>query len=390
MTQDQSKATPGSQESPGAGAGEGAEGGGGDDSASDKATFLSTLAEGKKKIEQAKAKAAVAEASVAVDEDPAKAQAGGDDPDKADPASKEEATEDDEETSEKSEDKDKDKDEPILDKATQKRLAAIQKAEKAQKQAIAAERAKFLEEKAEWEEQSRELKKKVSNFEKAVQEGKTNPLMVMEALGFSEESFEDLSRLFYAHSAKGKNDPRVRDLVEAGMKDRGYRDELSALRDEVRKLKQESTLKEQQAKATQAANAEIEKIVSFAQKSGDAPLLAQLMAKNPAKARFQIMSITKQLLDANDEWPDAEDVVAVFEKTRKAELEDLGIDLSAILKPKVQPKQKDKPAAEKKPAPTLSNDQGTSTSQVRPELDEDEERAKIVSELRKIRNQGVA
>jgi hypothetical protein len=281
--------------------------------------------------------------------------------------------------------------EPELDKATQKRIAAVQRAEKASKQALAAERQKMAAERAEWEEQTRETRQKIGAFEKMLGALRTNPIGVLQALGVTEDRFEDMSKLLYAHSPRGKADPRARELAESGLKDREYRDELTTLRTEIKELKQSREKEQAEAAAERELNTRMGKITKTAKASTEAPLFAKFYAKSPEKAESQLLTITYELARKTGEFPDPEDVIAAFEKKRREDLEDLGIDVSAMLTSKtpIQPKQKDKAAAEQRPAQTLSNDQGTS-SQVQPELTEEEERAKIVADLRKLRAQATA
>src|SRR5690606_3906361 len=113
--------------------------------------------------------------------------------------------------------------EPKPDPETDRRLAAIQKAEKQAKQAAAAERAAIAKERAEIEEQRKaaaETASKVASFETLLKRAKYDRAGVLRALGVTDDMFSDVAEEFYALSEKGKADPRYKERSERTARER--------------------------------------------------------------------------------------------------------------------------------------------------------------------------
>jgi hypothetical protein len=135
------------------------------------------------------------------------------------------------------------------------------------------------------------------------------------------------------------------------MREREAEDRIAKLERELAESRKAS----EQEKAQAATAREIEGYLNGITKAikDEHPLAKRLMEKAPELARQRFAQIAYELGERDNELPDADDVIAEYEKRRRAELEIDGIDWAA--KPKAKPKTD--------PAPTtLGNDVGTRTA----------------------------
>jgi hypothetical protein len=272
---------------------------------------------------------------------------------------------------------------PPADPEGDRRLAQIAKAEKANKlerQAAAKDRAEAEAARKETAEAAREM----AAFKAALARVKYDPVGVLESLGYPADRFEDAATAAFARSEKGKADPRYKEQSERAMREREQRDGIEELRAELKELKTAQAQREQAAASERAAERYMADVSKAARAATDAPLLKALIAKNPEKADRQLASIALSLFEETGDQPDHADIIVTFEKRRREELEDLGIDVASVLKPTTTPKPKDKTAGEKPSARTLSNDHNASTKVPRSDLSEQEEREQILAEIAKM------
>jgi hypothetical protein len=273
--------------------------------------------------------------------------------------------------------------EPKPDPEGDRRLAAIQKAEKAQKQQAAADRAALAKERLEIDAARKEAeaeRAELAKFRDALKRAKYDPAGVLEALGVPAERFEDASQQIYARSEKGKTDPRYREVSERAMREREAADRLAAAEEKFAAFEKRIEAREQARAAERAAERHMSGVFKAARSTTEAPLLARAFAKNAEKAENRLAQIALELAQETGELPDAEDIITTYEKRRRQELEDEDVDVDALLKTK----PKDKTAEKKTPARTLSNDLSTSTQVRRSDLSEQEEREVHLAELAKL------
>lgn len=272
---------------------------------------------------------------------------------------------------------------PPADPEGDRRLAQIAKAEKANKlerQAAAKDRAEAETARKEVAEAAKEM----AAFKQALARAKYDPVGLLETLGVSADRLEDVATAAFARSEKGKADPRYREQSERAMREREQRDGIEELRAELKELKTAQAQREQAAASERAAERYMADVSKAARAATDAPLLKALIAKNPEKADRQLAQIALSLFEETGDQPDHADIIVTFEKRRREELEDLGIDVASALKPTTTPKPKDKIAGEKPSARTLSNDHNASTKVPRSDLSEQEERDQILAEIAKM------
>ena len=259
-----------------------------------------------------------------------------------------------------------------------KRLASIQANEKRAKDKISADRAaaraeveserqKLADDRAAFAAERAEL----DAYKKARDRAKVDPVGVMEALGLD---LEYSSKLAYA---KAKGDPSQRDVAAATMRARELEDAHSTTAKRLEDLEKRLEAKDRQSEFDTRRNAYLDHAVKTV--GDDAPISKALGAKNPARLRAALWATTERLIEENDgDVPDYEDVIATYEKTRRTEFEELGIDPATISKAATTTKQNNETADKKHPAKTLGND--LSTPRVpRPNKGERESRAETLA-----------
>lgn len=261
------------------------------------------------------------------DEGDADASTAGDDADdsdaKADDADKDKAAKSDD---------DDDDDAPDAD--TAKRIAAVQKATKRERELIAKQRDEVAKSRAEVAAERHALQAERAELEQWKQlkaRAKVDPLALAKAAGISEDDYEHLAKVLYAHR-KGA-EPKDKEAALRMQRERETTDEVAALRKELDNHKAELAKQRETAQLEAAWNNHISDVAKAAKvPAAEAPLLRAQLEKNPGRAHAAIREITMALTQETGELPDAADVIARYEQVRRAELEDLGIDVAAFTK----------------------------------------------------------
>ena len=203
------------------------------------------------------------------------------------------------------------------------------------------------------------------------------------SLGWSQDQLEDAARMVFAQSPKGMADPRYREQATRTAKDMQANTELQKLQKRTEELEgQLNAQREQQYVETYLEN------VAMAVNEEATPLVNSMIERNPESTMEKLHQMADYLYRETGEVPDADDVVAEYEKARRTELEELGLDVSSIGKRRKKSKNKTHNAGEKKTARTLTNKLNKPTkSQPEPET-EDELDAQIVAELEAMSKDG--
>jgi len=192
----------------------------------------------------------------------------------------------------------------------------------------------------------------VREFQELRKRFRYDPLGVSRALGASEDDFEDIARAHYAHSKKGAADPRNKAEVERSLKEREQQERLDALQ----KRLDERDAAEKQSKAQAEAQREAAKYVESVAKAAagpKAPLAAHFLAKNPERTKAKLGQIAYEMASEMDVVPTPAQVLKAYERIRREELLELGVDADTIVKAKAAtPKPGTKPT--EKPAATES------------------------------------
>jgi hypothetical protein len=294
------------------------------------------------------------EAEEAVEEKPLAASHSADESDDEDEAEKpavatDEDPPEDEEDDEDEESEEDDSDED-LDAPGAKAMAQVRKAEKRMRERMAGERQAFERERQQWQDEIKDIAAAAKRFERMQQRAKYEPDVVLAELGLTDDDFELASRRIYARTKTAAADPKNREAVERMTRERESADRLAALEKKNQDL--ETRLEQQHAaeKAEREGKAYLKSIVKAAVPE-TAPLLKRQLEKNPSKAENALAAIAVELFDKHGTQPLPEKVIKIYEKRRRAELEELGVDVAAIAKPKTAPKTGDKKTAGK-PAET--------------------------------------
>lgn len=217
---------------------------------------------------------------------------------------------DEDEESDESEDDDDapaDKQDPEL----AKRLAKVQKYEKKIRDQAAERDKQFAHERdafvAEW-------KPKIDayeNFEK-LKARKSDPVSIFKAVGYNEDDYSELSKIFYALSKEGAADPKNREAVSRAIANRELREQNAAL--EARLAGLEGKLTKQEAEAQ--ASREVEVYVARIAKAigDDTPLVKKRLELAPKSTRNALDQVALKLSQKAGGFADPKKVVRAYEK----------------------------------------------------------------------------
>lgn len=239
------------------------------------------------------------------------------------------------------------------DAETEKRLAKVHAAEKRAKEALATERKTFADEKAQFERERHEFKGKLERFEQLAARAKYDPASVLLELGLTEDDFEPAARDIYTRSKAAK--PGDREASAARMQQREAQDTVAQMKKRLDEYEQREKQREVATQVEQAWQGYFGDVAKIAQAdTSDASLVRSAMTKSPERTEKAMRTLANQMCQETGEWPDAADVVARYEKTKRAELDELGIDPSIVSKAGAKAPAA-KPADEKRaPAKTLN------------------------------------
>lgn len=215
-----------------------------------------------------------------------------------------------------------------LDPETAKRIAAVSKAEKRSREQLAKERTELSELKASIERERAEIARQleeVKSFTQLKAKARFAPAEVLRALGLTDDDFEPAARDIYAQSKAAAADPKNREAAARMQAQREYQDKVSQLESKLDAMTKQLEAKEQAAKYEQAWQGFYGDIVKGTEKT-DAPLLKTALAKAPQKTQRIIQQVAADIYRDTGEWPDPEDVIVTYEKQRRQELEELGIE----------------------------------------------------------------
>ena len=280
--------------------------------------------------------------------------------------------------------------EPVEEKPdaqTAKGLAAIDKQAAKFRAEQKTAREELAMERADLARRTAELNAKAGSLDELRTLAKKNPVAALAKLGIeSEDDLEVVAKTAYANSKTGKADPRNKAYAEQTAKEREYATKLEALEAQQAELKQYVSQRDQQAALEQARATYSDAAVKAI--PAEPSLIGTLHAKNPGKARSALLELgIKMERDAAVEdgaqpheygkyTPSHAAVVAEYEKQRRAELEEQGVDVDAMLK-------RTAPAPAKTAAKTLDITTTTGTRPVNGNPSKAERLAAISSNLSK-------
>jgi hypothetical protein len=225
------------------------------------------------------------------------------------------------------------------DPQTAKALAAIDKqAKKFRDEQVAAKRAfdqEIAEQRTELARMKQEMTSRYGSMEELQKLAEKSPIDLLRKLrpNMTEDDWEIVGRGAFPFTKTGKADPRAAEVAARVQKETTRDSELSELRKMVSDLTEQIATQGKKVEAqTFVENWQSEAIKAI---PADKPtLIARVHAKSPAKARTALLAIGAELERANDgEAPSYGEVIAEFERRERAELEDRGVDVDALLAP---------------------------------------------------------
>lgn len=216
------------------------------------------------------------------------------------------------------------------DAETERRLSAVQKAEKRAKEAIAKERSEVAAEKAELAKLRAEVEQRTQSFEKLKARAKYDPAAVLAELGLTEDDFEPAARDIYARSKAAAADPKAKEAAIRMQREREAIDKLSQLEKKHAELEAKLTAKEQQAQYEQAWTGyvgDVGKLVTA--ESSPSPLLRAALSAAPGETHGELRQMAAAIYEDTGEWPDPADLATHYEKYHRARFARFGIEAPA-------------------------------------------------------------
>lgn len=240
----------------------------------------------------------------------------------------------DEDETEESGDEDDETEDDAPDADKDKRLAAVQKAERRSKEQLARERkemhaeidARVAKLESDWKPRIEAAQK----FESLRARAKYDPVGVLTELGLTEDDFELAGQTIYAHSKAAGLKPETRAAAQKAARERELADELVATKKRQDALEKQLADRDQAAAAERAARVylgQLEKAVS-----DKTPLAKHFLAKNREKYQMKLAALTEQMWAETGTKPEPVAVLKRFERVQREELEEIGVDPTAFIK----------------------------------------------------------
>lgn len=238
--------------------------------------------------------------------------------------------------------------EPEPDPEVERRAAQLRRQELRQREAAKREREAITRER----ESLRADRQEIEQYKALKARAKYDPAGVLRHMGLTDDDMAPAAKQIYSFAKEAAADPKNREAVERMMLQRqkdAEIDELKQWKEGIEREKREARERDEQIRHAQRFLGAVHKAV----KPGT--LAAHFTAKggkSAEKVTQMFAAITNDLAEDGD-LPLHADVVAEYERRRREELEEAGVDVAALLK-----KPTAKPAVVAKPgtaAPAKSN-----------------------------------
>lgn len=278
-----------------------------------------------------------------------------------DPEDGDDTTLDEDAPDEKGGEAKRDEDAAKTDPDLAKRLAIVSKHEKRSKEreaqakaALDRERQELRRERETIDRDIQAARSEIEAFTKLKDRARFDAAGVLRALGLTDDDMEPASRQLWALSKAQAADPKNREAAGRMMRERESDDRITKLERELADQKQAAAEAKAHSEAAQKGQAYLASVIKAA--TDEHPLAKRLIEKSPERSREKFAAIASELFDRDGDLPDAEDVLAEYEKRRRTELEEDGVDVAAMLKPRASTK------ANAEGSRTLGNDIGSTTA----------------------------
>lgn len=190
----------------------------------------------------------------------------------------------------------------------------------------------------------RKDREEVEAFKRAKANARTDTAAYLRAAGLTEDDFEHSAKQLYSYTKEAAADPKNREAVARSQRERELQLEVENLK---QRLDKQDEGRQQQERVERERQEAIRYMTGVQKAAKPGTLAAHYLGKGGAaaeRAMQTLAGITAELAE-DDELPLASDVLREYEKRRRAELDDDGVDVDALLKRKAAP-----PANGKKPA----------------------------------------
>jgi len=252
------------------------------------------------------------------------------------------------------------------DESTQRGLDAIEKRDKRAREQLTKERA---EAKAELDRERAELAKLRAEANKPAPfddlkklPAKDRYLQALKLAGLDpddDESMEVIARDAYARSKSGKADPKNKAYAEQIGERDSVKSELADLRRQLEETRSSLTEREQRQQAESFQQKYLDEAVKAIPAA--ASLAGRALAKNPDRARGELLRVGQALETELGETPSHAEVVARYESLLRQDLLDRGLDETTIAAMLSPPKAATAAPAAPKPMRTLDPGAGSIT-----------------------------
>ena len=222
------------------------------------------------------------------------------------------------------------------DPKTAKGIEAIEKRDKRAREALAADQAKWKAERdlevAELARLRADLTGKAPKFDdlKKLPPAK-RALEAMKLVGLDpddEEAMEVIARDAYARSKSGKADPKNKAYADQVSEKSALAAEIAAMKAELDSVKGEFKTRDQRAAMEQFQNQYLDQAVKAV--PADPSFIGLALTANPTKARAALLQIGQRLESENGDTPTHAEVIAEYERSKRAELADMGVPEAQI------------------------------------------------------------
>ncbi len=244
-------------------------------------------------------------------------------------------------------DEDEGEDEP--DPEASKGLAAIQKQEKRFKERMQQERAAVAKEREQATQLHAQATEVMTKLQSMQERAQYDPAGVLEELGLSEEAFEDAAKQVYQRSPNAK--PGNKAAAAESMRVRKMEAQIAA----QEKRYQDLEARYQSDASQRQVDDFLSKVTSGA--TDETPLARSLIGANPTKAKRQLHELAVYLSEEFGEVPEPGEVLKAYERQRRTELEEMGVDPDELISKRGKAKAKVKA----KPSKTISAEVGQRT-----------------------------
>lgn len=266
------------------------------------------------------------------------------------------------------------------DEVKEKRIAAIKEEERVSRQRMD----EYLaSKKREIEQEWGPRIEAAQRWERIEKQGSHDPIAILEQLGYTGDSLEDVARAAYAASPAGMKDPRLKESAQVRSRVRQQDDRFSELEQKYAQLEERFLYQQQESQMSAYVGMVVDAI------GDEAPILRNMLERNPSALRSQLREEVQRVERDTGEVPDPATLVAHYERIRRQVLEDSGVDPSLIggIKPRnAATKQKTPEAGEKEAAKPMSSQVSTTTKPRSEPKTEEEEREWFVSQLANLEN----